>query len=133
MHDRVRIVDNMELGHQQVTVNYPLRLRFELTNAALDALSESRRVRDTNESEDMLAPLLSLTGSVWPDEQTALGDIERAVRAGGHSWPTDPAFQNAVIGDQRILTRKEQPTTTRVPLLRSQPAPLRPRSAQHRP
>ena len=97
MHGRVRIVDNMELGYQQIAVNYPLRLRFELTNAALDALAKSRHVRDTNESEDMLAPLRSLTGSVWPDEQAALGDIERAVRAGGHSWPTDPAFQKAVI------------------------------------
>ena len=97
MHGQVRTVDNMELGHQLITVNYPLRLRFELTNTTFDALAKSRCVRDINEPEDMLAPLRSLIGSVWPDEQTALSDIERAVRIGGHSWPTDPAFQKAVI------------------------------------
>jgi type I restriction enzyme M protein len=97
MHGRVRTVDNIELGQQLITVNYPLRLRFELTNAALDILAKSRHVRDISEPEDMLAPVRSLIGSVWPDQQTALNDIERAVRTAGHSWPTDPAFQKAVI------------------------------------
>jgi type I restriction enzyme M protein len=97
MHGRVRTVDNTELGQQLITVNYPWQRRFELTNAALDVLAKSRRVRDINEPEDMLAPLRTLIGSVWPDEQTALSDIERAARTAGHSWPTDLAFQKAVI------------------------------------
>ncbi|EWM12064.1 type I site-specific deoxyribonuclease modification subunit [Kutzneria sp. 744] len=97
MHDRVRIVNNTELGHQRITVEYPLLLRFELTNAALDALAKSRPARDVDNLNDILAPLRSLIGSTWPDEQTALADIERAVRSDGRSWPTGPAFRQAVV------------------------------------
>jgi len=97
MHDRLQMVNNRELGFQQVTVNYPSRLHFELTDATLAVLARSRPARDVDDLEGVLNSLRDLVGSVWPDKQSALTDIERAMRGKNCSWPPDPAFHSAIV------------------------------------
>jgi type I restriction enzyme M protein len=98
MRDKVWVLDNKELGHQIVTIDQPLRQRFELTRATLDALAESRHNRDVDGLEGVLQALRGLIGSVWTDKRSALTEIERAVVVSDRPWPTEPAFLRALVG-----------------------------------
>lgn len=97
LHQRVWVVDNDDFGYQQVLIEQPLRLRFELTDAALDVLAKSGPARDIDDLEELLAPLKGMIGSVWTDKQSALADIETKVLDAGRQWPMNPAFRRAVV------------------------------------
>ncbi|MFK0244488.1 N-6 DNA methylase [Amycolatopsis azurea] len=96
LREKAQVVDNNLLGHQSITIQYPLRLRFELTDATLDALANTRTVRGIDDIDGVLTSLRRMTGTVWAEKQSALVEIERAVLASGRTWPTDPAFHRAV-------------------------------------
>ncbi|WP_280312171.1 class I SAM-dependent DNA methyltransferase [Nocardia abscessus] len=97
MHGRVSVVGNEDFGHHQVTIESPLRLRFELTEAALERLARTRSVRDVADINEVLAPLRNNIGSVWQDKQSALAGIEQLMLDAGNDLRTDLRFRRAII------------------------------------
>ncbi|MEU4524933.1 N-6 DNA methylase [Amycolatopsis sp. NPDC024027] len=130
MSDRVRVVENRDLGHQRIIIERPLRLRFELTDGALTELSASCLARDGDNLEGVVAALQGKLGSAWPDEESALAGVKRMVRDAGYLWPPDPGFRRAVVrtmgirhADGTVQMRRgaplpdpEQRRSVRVPL-----------------
>lgn len=96
LHGQVRVLRNEEFGYQQITVNYPLRLRFEISEETLARLADSKPVQKTANPKRLVAALRSLLGSVWTDKTRAFAALKSAVTASGHAWPAGVSFQKAV-------------------------------------
>ncbi|MEU0842311.1 class I SAM-dependent DNA methyltransferase [Streptomyces sp. NPDC005962] len=95
-HARVRVLRNDELGHRRITIEQPLRLRYELSTESLTQLAASRLVQQTSTADALLASLRTLVGSTWSTSSAAFAALRHAVAAGGESWPGGAAFNRAV-------------------------------------
>jgi type I restriction enzyme M protein len=93
LHKRVRVLRNEELAYRQITIERPLRLRYELSSNSLAQLSESRPFQAAS---DLLAVFRTLIGESWDTSTDALSALREAVRAAGHTWPKSAAFERSV-------------------------------------
>ncbi|TLF93660.1 SAM-dependent DNA methyltransferase [Nocardia cyriacigeorgica] len=96
LHSKVKVFANSDFGYQRITVERPLRLRFELTEEALDQLAASAPVRkqytDPTAFTDLLRPLV---GSTWKTKTDAITALKDAVAGASEPWPTGAPFAKA--------------------------------------
>ncbi len=95
-NDRVRIVSTHELMYQRVTIDQPLRLRYELSDEALTRLAESPAIKKTGDPAALVAALRPLIGSTWTRCQQAITALRREATSAGVSWPRGKVFEAAV-------------------------------------
>lgn len=92
-HDKVKVFVNSDFGYRRITVERPLRLRFELTEEALGKLASAAPVRkaysDTDDFRKLLQPLI---GSVWQAKTDAITALKDAVVGAGEPWLTGAPF-----------------------------------------
>lgn len=92
-HGKVKVCANSDFGYRRITVERPLRLRFELTEEALDKLASAAPIRkaysDTDDFRKLLQPLV---GSVWQAKTDAIAALKEAVVGVGEPWPTGAPF-----------------------------------------
>lgn len=92
-HGKVKVFANSDFGYRRITVERPLRLRFELTEEALDKLASAAPIRkaysDTDDFRKLLQPLV---GSVWQAKTDAISALKDAVVGAGEPWPTGAPF-----------------------------------------
>ncbi|MFI7190645.1 N-6 DNA methylase [Nocardia nova] len=96
LHGKVKVFRNSEFGYRRITVERPLRLRFELTAEALDQLVAAAPVRkqygDPEIFRKLLAPLVGLS---WDKKTDAITALKDAVAGAGEPWPTGAPFAKA--------------------------------------
>ncbi|MEV4870676.1 type I restriction-modification system subunit M [Streptomyces syringium] len=107
-HAKVKILRNEEYGYQRITVDRPLRLRFEITEETLAELASSASLQrvlgdkkmDPEEvakrQEQFVTALRPLAGQVWSRKSDAWDALHAAVTAAGLIWPSGAAFQKAL-------------------------------------
>ncbi|WP_040840372.1 type I restriction-modification system subunit M [Nocardia brevicatena] len=92
-HGKVKVFANNDFGYRRITVERPLRLRFELTEEALDKLASAAPVRKAYTDPDDFRKLLQpLVGSVWQAKTEAITALKDAVVGAGEPWPTGAPF-----------------------------------------
>ncbi|MFD0328330.1 N-6 DNA methylase [Streptacidiphilus monticola] len=96
LHGKVKVFANEDFGYQRVTVERPLKLRFEVTEETLAALAEAKPVAKLERSEEFVAAVRTLLGSFWTTKSEAFVALKDAVIAAGLSWPTGAPFVKAV-------------------------------------
>lgn len=110
LHAKVKVFDNTAFGYQRITVERPLKLRFELTEETLAALLASKPVQKWAEErflprEPELAAKAKVRRKLTEDEEAQfqkLADAEAAVLGGalkpllGSEWATKSEAQVAV-------------------------------------
>ncbi|MFF5403932.1 N-6 DNA methylase [Streptomyces misionensis] len=94
--DHVRVVRNQDLLYRQIVIECPLRLRFELTEEALDRLAALRPVQRAVDPEALLSALRGFVGTTWRTSSDARTTLRRAAEAAGMAWPGGAAFEKAV-------------------------------------
>ncbi|MEU1667405.1 class I SAM-dependent DNA methyltransferase [Streptomyces sparsogenes] len=107
-HSKIKILRNEEYGYQRITVDRPLKLRFEVTENTLVQLAESAALgkvlgdKTTDPKElterqrefaDALKPLI---GQVWRTKAEAWDALHKAITAAGLLWPSSAPFQKAL-------------------------------------
>ncbi|MEV8394549.1 MULTISPECIES: class I SAM-dependent DNA methyltransferase [unclassified Streptomyces] len=109
-HAKVKILRNEEYGYKRITVDRPLKLRFEITEDTLAELAASASLqkvlgdKKTDEEEvakrreQFVSALRPLAGQVWPKKSEARDALHEAVAAAGLLWPSGAAFQKALWG-----------------------------------
>ncbi|MFF2774569.1 N-6 DNA methylase [Streptomyces sp. NPDC058052] len=95
-HGKVKVFANEDFGYRRITVERPLKLRFDLTDETLAALAESKPVAKLADGEKFVAALRPLLGSSWPTRSEAFVALKDAVVAAGLLWPTGAPFVKAV-------------------------------------
>src|SRR5262249_39022124 len=96
LHGKVKVFDNTDFGYRRITVERPLKLRFEVTEETLTAVVGSKALAkhvDVDAFADALKPLM---GRSWPTSGKAFADAHEAVSAAGVPWSSKAPFQAAL-------------------------------------
>lgn len=96
LHGKVKVFANEDFGYQRITVERPLKLRFEVTEETLAALAEAKPVAKLERSEEFVAAVRTLLGSSWTTKSEAFIALKDAVVAAGLAWPSGAPFAKAV-------------------------------------
>jgi type I restriction enzyme M protein len=95
-HAKVKIFHTREFGYQRITVERPLKLRFEITEDTLAALEASKLLAKWDGREDLVGALRGSLGTVWWTKKEASAALHAAAKSGGARWPATAAHQKAI-------------------------------------
>ncbi|MBM7052316.1 SAM-dependent DNA methyltransferase [Streptomyces sp. RHZ10] len=96
LHAKVKVLPNEYFGYQQVTVEQPLKLRFEANDETLAALAAAKPVQRLEKHGQFVAAVRTLQGSSWRTQSQALTAMKKATAAAGLIWPTGGPFNRAL-------------------------------------
>ncbi|MER6116214.1 class I SAM-dependent DNA methyltransferase [Streptomyces sp. NPDC001743] len=93
---KVKIFRNEDFGYRRITVERPLRLRFEASEASIAQLAAAKPVQRAADAAAFAAALRPLTGSTWATAADALDALTAAVVSAGLACPSGVAFARAL-------------------------------------
>ncbi|MEU8806539.1 N-6 DNA methylase [Streptomyces violaceoruber] len=96
LHDKVKVFRNEDFGYQRITVERPLKLRFEVTEETLAALEASKPIQKLPQAAALADAFKSLMGTSWGTKQEAWLALKDAVVQAGGTWPTGAPFNKAL-------------------------------------
>ncbi|WP_433228564.1 type I restriction-modification system subunit M [Actinomadura formosensis] len=96
LHGKVKVFRNQDFGYRRITVDRPLKLRFELTDETLAALEAAKQVQKLGYAEALIDAVRPLLGTTWPTKGEALNALMGAVVDAGLQWPPGAPFAKAV-------------------------------------
>ncbi|MEV8015307.1 class I SAM-dependent DNA methyltransferase [Streptomyces sp. NPDC086554] len=97
-HTKVKIFNNRDFGYRRITVERPLKLRFEVTEETLVALDNAKALAKWEGGEALITALRELVGSVWWTKDEAVNAMHAAVAGAGALWPGTAALQKGMWG-----------------------------------
>jgi type I restriction enzyme M protein len=96
LHSKVKVFWNEDFGYQRITVERPLKLRFEVTEETLAALEASKPIQKLPQAAVLADAFKSLMGAKWGTKQEAWLALKDAVVQAGGTWPTGAPFNKAL-------------------------------------
>ncbi|MFF2541677.1 N-6 DNA methylase [Kitasatospora sp. NPDC058063] len=97
-HAKVKIFGTRDFGYHRITVERPLKLRFEITEDTLAALEEAKPLAKWDGREALVAALRGVVGSVWWTKKEAANALHAAAAEAGASWPGTAALLKGLWG-----------------------------------
>jgi type I restriction enzyme M protein len=95
-HAKVKIFGTRDFGYHRITVERPLKLRFEITEDTLAALEESKPLSKWDGQDAFITIVRGLLGTVWWTKADAQAALLAAARSGGVLWPSGTPYQKAI-------------------------------------
>jgi type I restriction enzyme M protein len=95
-HGKVKIFSTRDFGYHRITVERPLKLRFEITEDTLAALESSKPLTKWDGRDALVSALRGLLGTVWWTKKEASADLLAAAKSGGSLWPATASYQKAI-------------------------------------
>jgi type I restriction enzyme M protein len=96
LHGKVKVFANEDFGYRRITVERPLKLRFEVTEEALTQVRESKAIQKALDADALAAALKPLLGQVWMTKRVAWDALRSAMAGAGVLWPSGAPFQKAM-------------------------------------
>lgn len=100
LHEKVKIFDTTDFGYQRITVERPLRQRFEVTEDTVAEVEAAKPMAKFNDREALLAALRGLIGRTWWKKVDFDSAFHAALAESGSSGklpaPVNKAVLNAV-------------------------------------
>jgi type I restriction enzyme M protein len=96
LHGKVKVFANTDFGYHRITVERPLKLRFEVTDDTLTAVAASKTLAkhvDTAGLADAIKPLL---GTSWATKDETFTAMRLAMKDAGLPWPGKAPFTAAL-------------------------------------
>ncbi|WP_017612000.1 type I restriction-modification system subunit M [Nocardiopsis salina] len=98
MHGKVKVFDNEDFGYQRVTVERPLKLRFEVTDETLAelaaALDKGKSTAKYEHKAELVEALRPLTAGEPSYKKAQFADrVQQALAEGGVSKPLTPVMK----------------------------------------
>ncbi|MEV7550577.1 class I SAM-dependent DNA methyltransferase [Amycolatopsis sp. NPDC089917] len=97
-HGKVKIFGTREFGYHRITVDRPLKLRFEITEDTLDLLDNAKGLARWGGREALVEALRDSLGSQWWTKKEAADALHASVAAAGAPWPNRAALLKAFWG-----------------------------------
>jgi type I restriction enzyme M protein len=95
-HGKVKIFRTRDFGYHRITVERPLKLRFEITEDTLAALESSKPLAKWDERDTLVSALRGLLGTVWWTKKEASAALLAAAKSSGAFWPATASYQKAI-------------------------------------
>jgi type I restriction enzyme M protein len=86
-HAKVKIFATTDFGYRRITVERPLKLRFEITEDTLAALTEAKPLAKYDQRESLLATFKPLLGTTWSTKKEAKAALHTTAAEAGLHWP----------------------------------------------
>lgn len=118
LHGKVKVFANEDFGYRRITVERPLKLRFELSEETFAALAEAKPVAKLEKKEDFLGALRPLLDAKWATKSEAFIALKDAVVGAGLLWPSGAPFAKAVRDTVGVRDPEGE-----VQLIKGQPEP----------
>ncbi|MBO4210008.1 type I restriction-modification system subunit M [Micromonospora echinofusca] len=96
LHGKAKVFANEDFGYRRITVERPLKLRFEVTEETLTALASSKPIQKVTDADALTTALKPLIGQVWTTKRAAWDALRTTMAGAGAPWPTGTAFQKAL-------------------------------------
>ncbi|MEU1530385.1 type I restriction-modification system subunit M [Streptomyces fagopyri] len=96
LHGKVKVFANEDFGYQRVTVERPLKLRFEITEESLAALEVSKPIQKLPTASVFFDAIESMEVRSWGTKSEAWLALKDAVVQAGSTWPTGAPFNKAL-------------------------------------
>ena len=95
-HGKVKIFSTRDFGYHRITVERPLKLRFEITEDTLAALESSKPLAKWDGRDAYVSAVRGLLGTVWWTKKEASAALLAAARSSGALWPSTASYQKAI-------------------------------------
>lgn len=95
-HGKVKIFSTRDFGYHRITVERPLKLRFEITEDTLAALESSKPLARWDGRDVFVCAVRDLLGTVWWTKKEASAALLAAARTSGALWPSTASYQKAI-------------------------------------
>lgn len=95
-HAKVKVFGTRDFGYHRVTVERPLKLRFEITEDTLAALEHAKSLARWNDREAMVTALGKSVGSVWWTKKEASAALQAAARDADVLWPSTASLLKGI-------------------------------------
>ena len=95
-HGKVKIFGTRDFGYHRITVERPLKLRFEITEDTLAALESSKPLAKWDGRDAFVSAVRGLLGTVWWTKKEASAALLAAARSSGALWPSTASYQKAI-------------------------------------
>ena len=86
-HGKVKIFGTRDFGYHRITVERPLKLRFEITEDTLAALENAKALAKWDGRDALVTALRGLLGSMWWTKEQASDALRAAALAAGTYLP----------------------------------------------
>ncbi|WP_202868907.1 type I restriction-modification system subunit M [Kribbella antibiotica] len=91
-HGKLKIIRSQDFGYRRITVERPLKQRFEVTADTLESLEISKKLEKWDGRDALVDVLRGSVGSVWWTKKDAAAVLRRTIREAGASWPSKAAL-----------------------------------------
>ncbi|QGK68921.1 N-6 DNA methylase [Allosaccharopolyspora coralli] len=98
LHEKVKVFDTTDFGYQRITVERPLRQRFELTEDTVTQVEAAKPLAKFDGSEALLAALRTLTGQTWWKKVDFESALRGALAESGAVAKLPAPVSKAVLG-----------------------------------
>jgi type I restriction enzyme M protein len=95
-HGKVKIFGTRDFGYHRITVERPLKLRFEITEDTLATLESSKPLAKWDGRDTLVSALHGLLGTVWWAKKEASAALLAAAKSSGALWPSTASYQKAI-------------------------------------
>jgi type I restriction enzyme M protein len=95
-HGKVKIFSTRDFGYHRITVERPLKLRFEITEDTLAALESSKPLAKWDRRDIYVSAVRDLLGTVWWTKKEASAALLAAAKSSGALWPSTASYQKAI-------------------------------------
>ena len=97
-HRKVKVFKTRDFGYHRITVERPLKLRFEITDDTLTALENAKSLARWDGREALIGAVRDSVGSVWWTKKEATSALRAAVTSAGAMWPSAAAALKVLWG-----------------------------------
>ena len=97
-YPKVKVFRARDFGYHRITVERPLKQRFEITDDTLVALENARALAKWDGREVLVEALRPLVGKTWWTKSEAADALRVAVAGAGGSWPTSAPLVKGIWG-----------------------------------
>jgi type I restriction enzyme M protein len=97
-HAKVKILGTRDFGYHRITVERPLKLRFEITEDTLLSLQNAKPLAACAERDALIAALRPVLGSVWWTKKEASSALRAAASPARVLWPSTQSHLKAIWG-----------------------------------
>ncbi|WP_067801377.1 type I restriction-modification system subunit M [Nocardia beijingensis] len=95
-HAKVKIFRTRDFGYHRITVERPLKLRFEITEDTLDALAYSKPLEKWADRDHFIEALRPHVGAVWWTKKEATNALHKAAAEHATPWPKPAGILKAI-------------------------------------
>jgi type I restriction enzyme M protein len=95
-HAKVKVLKTTDFGYQRITVERPLKLRFEINDNTLAALESTKALAKWDGRNALVEALRDTLGSVWWTKHEATDAMHATAAANGALWPTTTAVLKGI-------------------------------------